>query len=63
MMVINCNGIRNRYRRILLAELLYRLHIGVCIITETHLRKEEVKQLKFLHYTVVSDYSRVTTAE
>ena len=59
-MVINCNGIRKRNKRIQLAELLYKLHIGICVITETHLRKIEVDQLKFLHYVVISEYCRET---
>ena len=43
-----------------LAELLFKLNIGICIITETHLRKIEVDQLKFLHYVVISEHCRET---
>ena len=62
-MVIYCNGIRSRRKRMQLAELLFKLHIGVRVVTETHLRKEEMKQLKFLHYVVVNDFSRVAAGK
>ena len=60
VMVINCNGIRQKHRRLRLAALMFTLRVGICIITETHLRKVEVDQLKFKNYSVVADYSRET---
>ena len=62
-MVIFCNGIRSRRKRLQLAELLFKLHIGARVVTETHLRKEEMRQLKFLHYVVVNDFSRVAAGK
>ena len=57
---VNCNGIRKRYKRIQLEELLFANHVGIAAITETHLRKEEVARLRFSHYAVMNECSRKT---
>ena len=57
---LNCNGIRRREKRLQLGELRLTNRIGVAIITETHLRIEEVKRLHSSYHAVVNDSSRVT---
>ena len=54
---LNCNGIRRRRKRLQIVELLFANRIGAAIATETHLRREEVKRLRFSHYAVVNDSS------
>ena len=61
---INANGLRTQLKRDLLGKLLYDLRAGVGLITETHLRKSELKWIRYPTYNVVADYcSRVPTGQ
>ena len=59
-LLVNCNGIRQRRRRLRLAALMFTLRVGVCTITETHLREAEVDQLRFRNYAVITRTCRET---
>ena len=59
VITVNCNGIRKKYKRLILEKLLFDLNIGICVLTETHLRKQELDQVKFTSYIVVSESCRV----
>ena len=43
IVTININGLREENNILHLGRMLYTLKIGICIVTETHLRKEELK--------------------
>ena len=53
-----CNGVRGRYKRLQLDELLFAYRIGVEDITETHLRKGEIARMRFSHHTVPNGHCR-----
>ena len=53
---MNCNGISRRPGRQQVEESLFANRLGFAIITESHLRKEEIELLRSDHYLVVSDY-------
>ena len=44
----------------MLGKMLYDLQVGVCIVTETHLRETDIDSLKFPTYHVVAHYCRPT---
>ena len=44
---INANGLRTDRQRTFLGKLMADLQVGVCIATETHLRKRELKRIKY----------------
>ena len=62
MLNLNVNGIRKRAKRIELAELLRKLKIGVCVLTETHLRKEECDRTHFKYYSIAAESCRKDAA-
>ena len=43
-----------------MARMLFRLRIGVCVLTETHLRERDLSKFKIRHYDIISSYCRVT---
>ena len=55
---INPNGLRAQLKRDLLGKLLQDLQAGVGLITETHLRKPELKWIRYPTYNMVADYCR-----
>ena len=57
---LNINGIRTGQTRTMLRKLLYDLQVGVCILTETHLREEDLEFLTTPNYLVVADHCRLT---
>ena len=61
LVTVNCNGLRRRRRRLALGHLLAVLKVDICIITESHLRKGDLKMLKggdFPEYAVISSFCR-----
>ena len=58
MISVNVNGVRTKKKRLLLEKLLEELKVGVCILTETHLRKRNLGGLRIPGYHVLGDYCR-----
>ena len=56
---INANGLRTKRRKTFLGRLLVDLKIGVCVVTETHLRKKDLRYLKYDDYVVLADSCRL----
>ena len=57
---VNINGLRKKKKRALLGKLMYDLWAGVCIATETHLRKPELDVLQISNYHILADNCRTT---
>ena len=57
---INANGIRTARKRRLLRKLLRDLQVGLGIITETHLREEDLEGLRIRGYYRPAEYCRKT---
>ena len=55
---INVDGVRKKYKRLALLEILAEHHIDVCVVTESHLRKKEAKRIKFKGYTMLGKHCR-----
>ena len=55
---INVDGARKRCKRLALLEILAEHHIDVCVITESHLRKREIKRIKFNGYAILGKHCR-----
>ena len=55
---LNVNGIRKKRKRLALERVLDELHISICVATETHLRKKDLKRTKFKNYTLMADFCR-----
>ena len=60
IMGVNANGIRTKRKRLMLHRLLRALRVGVGVVTETHLRKGDIKGLSFPDYYVRGDFCRPT---
>ena len=60
IIALNINGLRTKRKKDLLEKLLEDLRVGVGIISETHLRKSDLKTIKYRNYHVVADYCRKT---
>ena len=58
MLSLNINGLRTEQKRTTLGKLLFDLQIGVCILTETHLRSEDLDNLSIPSYQIVADCCR-----
>ena len=54
ILTVNCNGIRNKARRLRLSDVLDQLCVGACVVVETHLREHEIQRIKFPNYTIVT---------
>ena len=54
----NCNGIRKRKRRLALGYLLSTLKVGVCVVTESHLRKRGLEITQIPGYVETSIFCR-----
>ena len=57
---ININGVRTKRKRLLLQKLLADLQVGICVSTETHMRRHELNGLKIDDYFIVGEYCRPT---
>ena len=57
---INANGIRSKRKRLLLRKLLIEIKAGVRIITESHMRKTELRSLKIDDDYIQGQYCRDT---
>ena len=55
---INANGLRTRRQKTFLNKLLTDLHVGVCVVTETHLRKKDLKTIDMENYVLLADSCR-----
>ena len=62
-MNVNCNDIREKAGRFQLAEMLRKLKVGVCVLTETHLRLEEAEHLHFKYFAVVTGRRRTNVKQ
>ena len=60
LVCINANGLRTKRKKTCLSKLLKDLKAGICVVTETHLRKRDLKYLKIDHFVLVADYRRPT---
>ena len=60
MLTINANGIRTKRQRAFLGKILVDLRIGICVVTETHLRIKELKRIRMNDYVVLADSCRPT---
>ena len=58
ILILNCDGIGKRAKRVELIELLRKLIIGVCVLTETHLRDSEVEQIGFKYSAITHIWCR-----
>ena len=56
---VNANGLRTDRQRAFLGKLLVDLQVGVCIVTESHLRKRGLKRVKFKNYVLLADSRRL----
>ena len=54
----NCKGMRTRRKRIHSGQALYKLKVGLCVVVETLLRKDEVGKLPSQGYEVEADTCR-----
>ena len=61
IIVLNCNGLRERRKKLALSRLLYEHSASIGVITETHLRQWEVNRLQIPNYHVVTSYCRGAT--
>ena len=59
-MRVNINGLRKEQKRILLGKLTYDIWAGVCVVTETHLKKADLGQLAYDNYRIMADFCRPT---
>ena len=55
---INCNGLRQKEKRLKLGHVLPTNGIGVVVITETHFRENESKMLRIPRYRIIGEYTR-----
>ena len=55
LVTINVNGLRTKLKKDLLGKLLIDLQVGVCIKTDSHLGKPEVKDIQYPKYNVLVD--------
>ena len=62
VIAVNANGIRTARKKRLLRKLLRDLQVGLGIITETHLREEDLEGLRFRGYYRPAEYCRETEA-
>ena len=63
ILAINVEGIRMKHKRLALEEKLLERHIDICIVSESHLRKADLKRITFENYTIVADYCRKTRTQ
>ena len=55
---INADGIRTQRKRLLLYKLLRDLQVALCVVTETHLREEELPKVRTPNYYRVAEFCR-----
>ena len=60
LVCVNINGLRKKKKRVLLGKLLFDLRAGVGVVTETHLRKSELKKVRISNYHILTEYCRPT---
>ena len=58
VLTLNCNGMRDSRKRGAIARLLYTKGVSVCVLTETHLRTQEVDRLEIPNYWIAASTSR-----
>ena len=58
VMGVNANGLRTNRKKRLLRKLLLDLQVGIGVISETHLREEEMEGLKIKGYNCPAHYCR-----
>ena len=57
-LTINCNGIRSKRRRLALGHLSTPKRIGVCVVTESHLRRKDFRRLVIPGFVAVASLCR-----
>ena len=60
ILTLNINGLRTKRKKTLLGKMLKDLQIGVCVLTETHLRKSDLEQIDYPQYSIIADHCRPT---
>ena len=55
---VNCEGLGKRRKQLALGEVLQALKIGVCVATESHLRKEDLGRIDIPGYAIVGNFCR-----
>ena len=56
---VNCNGLRKRKRGLALGRHLASLRVGLCLATESHLRKMELEIARIPGYELIASFCRV----
>ena len=62
-MTINCNGLRSQRKKLALGSLLSLMKVGVCVVTESHLRPPKAKRLQIPGYKVVASFCRLAVGK
>ena len=57
---VNMNGLRAKNKCVMLGKLMFDLWAGVCIVTETHLREEELGRVRIENFHTLADDCRPT---
>ena len=55
MVHINAYGLRTERQRTFLGKFLVDLKVGICFVTETHLRKRDLKKARYENYVLLAD--------
>ena len=63
ILAINVEDLRKKHKRLALEEILQTFHIDVCIASESHIRKTDIKRITFQHFTIVADYCKRTRTQ
>ena len=56
----NINGLRAKLKNDLLGKMLKDAQVGVCVVSETHRRKEDLKTAQYPKYKILADHCRET---
>ena len=59
MMTVNCNGIYKRKKYLSLGDLLRTLQIGVCVVSESHLRRKDLRRIKIPGCVLLAHFCRI----
>ena len=61
IMTINCNGLRQEKKRLALGNISQILQIGICEVTESHLRRKELSRVKIPGYEALARFCRIAS--
>ena len=63
IVTINCSGLRGERKKLALRNLLPLMKVGVCVVTENHLRLAKLKRLKIPWYRAVANFCSVAVGK